>query len=179
MNDDMHNDHEHHMERREYYRPAWSLILDTIRSRGAACSLLVGAMTVGACTAEPEASVADTSSRSVALATPAVEMEADPPPAFTYWAPEGSTIRNHPQDPNIWIAEGTDGSRTYYFGDQCRASERQDWVGQPVETLPKPPVDAVWRIGTTTSPQTSDLRRERLNISVDEKTRRVARVACG
>ncbi len=121
----------------------------------------------------------DTSSRSVALATPAVKMEANPPPPFTYWAPEGSTIRNHPREPGIWIAEVADGSKTYYFGDQCRASERQDWVGQRVETLPKPAVDAIWRIGTTTSAQTSDLRRDRLNISFDEATRRIASVACG
>jgi hypothetical protein len=166
------------MARREFCNSPHSPKLDTILSRGVACGLVLGALVVGACAAEPEARGAD-AARSVALATPAVTMEANPPPPFTYWAPEGSTIRNHPRDPAIWIAEGADGSRTYYFGDQCRASERQDWVGQPVETLPTPPVDAVWRVGSTSSAQTSDLRRERLNISFDEATRRIASVACG
>jgi hypothetical protein len=86
-------------------------------------------------------------------------MEADPQPPFTYWAPEGATIRNHPRDPATWVAESGDGSRTYYFGDQCRASEHQDWIGQSVEALPAPPVGSVWRVGCTTCAQTSDLKR--------------------
>jgi hypothetical protein len=52
-----------------------------------------------------------------ALAKPNVIMAADPPPPFTYWAPENSTIRNHTRQPGIWIAESEDGSRKYYFGD--------------------------------------------------------------
>lgn len=76
------------------------------------------------------------------LATPNVVMEADPLPPFTYWAPESATIRNHPRMDGVWIAESADGSRRYYFGDQCRASEFQRFVGRPLDTLPEEPVGA-------------------------------------
>ncbi len=59
------------------------------------------------------------------IAKPNVVMAADPQPPFTYWAPENSTIRNHPHQPGIWIAESKDGSRKFYFGDQCHASKFQ------------------------------------------------------
>lgn len=134
---------------------------------------------LGACSSEPEVPVATHPAASSGLATPVVTMAADPPPPFTYWAPEGSTIRNHPNDQGAWIAERADGTRKFYFGDQCRASERQGWVGQSVDTLPQTPSGQKWRTACTTCAVTSDLQRDRLNISYDETTRRVVEVSCG
>lgn len=137
---------------------------------------LASAITLlGACSMEPAARPA----ASNALVKPAVTMAADPQPPFTYWAPEASTIRNHPNDQGTWIAERADGSRKFYFGDQCRASERQDWVGQSIDTLPQTPPDQKWRTACTTCEVTSDLQRDRLNISYNEATRRVIEVSCG
>lgn len=161
------------------HRQTYTRKRDAIRLRRVAYSALLGALIVGACTSEPTVPAGEVSSRAIALATPAVTMEASPPPPFTYWAPEGSTIRNHPRDLSIWIAVGADGSQTYYFGDQCRASERQDWIGQSVDALPSPPSGATWRVGCTTCEQTSDLQWERLNVSYDERTRRIVTVSCG
>jgi hypothetical protein len=70
-----------------------------------------------------------------AHATPNIVMTADPQPPFTYWAPAHSTVRNHPRQPGIWVAESKDGSRNYYFGDHCRASEFQSLVGKSVDAL--------------------------------------------
>lgn len=132
---------------------------------------------LGACSSEPEVPAHPVASNM--LATPVVTMAADPPPPFTYWAPEGSTIRNHPNDQGAWIAERADGSRKFYFGDQCRASERQDLVGQSIDALPQTLSDQKWRTACTTCEVTSDLQRERLNVSYDETTRRVVEVSCG
>lgn len=141
--------------------------------------VVVAAAALAACADRPGAPNENPQPESVALATPAVTMAADPPPPFIYWAPEGATIRNHPRDAATWIAETADGSRKFYFGDQCRASERQGWIGQTVDVLPKASGEQVWRIGCTTCAQTSDLTRERLNISYDEATRLVVEVSCG
>lgn len=130
---------------------------------------------LSACSVEPAARQA----ASNALGTPPITMAADPPPPFTYWAPEASTIHNHPNDQGTWIAERSDGSRKFYFGDQCRASARQGWVGQSVDTLPQTPSDQKWRTACTTCEVTSDLQRDRLNISYDEATRRIIEVSCG
>ncbi|WP_146119514.1 hypothetical protein [Phyllobacterium phragmitis] len=113
------------------------------------------------------------------LAEPKVVMEADPPPPFTYWAPENSTIRNHPRDPLTWIAETEGGSRLYYFGDQCRASQFQHFVGQPVDALPDKPAGATWRMACSTCAVTSDLGRERMNVSYDEDSRAITSISCG
>lgn len=137
------------------------------------------ALSLAACADQPDAPGADAAPQAVALATPAVTMQADPPPPFTYWAPEGATIRNHPRDPAIWIAEGAGGSQTYYFGDQCRASEHQDWIGRPVEALPERPDGDVWRVTCTTCAAQSDLSRDRLNIAYDDATGRIVTVSCG
>lgn len=67
-----------------------------------------------------------------------VSVQADPAPAHTYWAPEGSVIRNQPTNPGIWVAEDLRGERlAYYFGDACGAAERQGWVGQSRSALPE------------------------------------------
>ena len=113
------------------------------------------------------------------LATPNVVMAADPRPPFTYWAPENSTIRNHPREPGIWIAESTDGSRKYYYGDQCRASEFQRFVGQSVDALPEKPADATWRLTCSTCMVTSDLGWKRMNVSFDQQTKVISDISCG
>lgn len=113
------------------------------------------------------------------LAEPDVIIDADPEPPFIYWAPEGSTIRNHPHDPMIWIAESADGSRKYYFGDQCRASQFQGFVGEPLDSLPKKPADVTWRMACSTCAVTSDLGRERMNVFFDENSRIISSISCG
>lgn len=113
------------------------------------------------------------------LAQPNVVMAADPQPPFTYWAPENSTIRNHPRQPGIWIAESLDGSRKFYFGDKCRASEFQRFVGQAVDALPAQPAGATWRLSCSSCARTSDLDWERVNISYDQKTRTIDDISCG
>ncbi|MGK6313627.1 hypothetical protein [Neorhizobium sp. DT-125] len=113
------------------------------------------------------------------LATPDVVMAADPRPPFTYWAPRNSTIRNHPRQPGIWIAESPDGSRKYYYGDQCRASKFQRFVGQSVDALPEKPADATWRLTCSTCMATSDLGWKRMNVSYDQQTRMINDISCG
>ncbi|WP_330999207.1 hypothetical protein [Oryzicola mucosus] len=114
-----------------------------------------------------------------ALAEPNVIMVANPQPPYTYWAPENSTIRNHPRERGIWIAETKDGSRKYYFGDQCRASDYQRFVGQPMDALPKKPANATWRLGCSTCAHTSDLVRTRMNVTHSEKTGAINEIYCG
>jgi hypothetical protein len=113
------------------------------------------------------------------LATPNVVMAADPRPPFTYWAPENSTIRNHPREPGIWIAETPSGSRKYYYGDQCHASEFQRFVGQSVDALPEKPVNATWRLTCSTCMVTSDLGWKRMNVSFDQQTKVISDISCG
>lgn len=127
---------------------------------------------------EPSAPAPDAAPSPIGLPSPAVIVEADPPPPFTYWAPEGSTIRNHPDVPEIWIAERRDGARMYYFGDQCRASEWQRFVGQPLSALPPPPEGAERRVFCTNCAHTDDLRLHRMNIAFDEATQRIEQIFC-
>ena len=113
------------------------------------------------------------------LATPNVIMEADPPPPFTYWAPENSKIRNHPRVDGVWIAD-TEGHPTrYYYGDQCRASEFQRFVGQPLDALPEKTADATWRMACSTCAVTSDLGRARMNVVYDDSSRMITSIWCG
>ncbi|QND70030.1 hypothetical protein [Tardiphaga robiniae] len=114
-----------------------------------------------------------------AHATPKVVMAADPQPPFTYWAPEYSTIRNHPRQRGIWIAEAADGSRKYYFGDQCRASEFQSFVGQSVDALPERPANATWRLACSTCAGLSDMDWMRMNVTYDQKNRTINDISCG
>ncbi|QYF87024.1 peptidase inhibitor I78 [Brevundimonas sp. PAMC22021] len=63
--------------------------------------------------------------------------------------------------------------------DQCRASERQVWVGQSVHSLPEQPESETWRVVCTTCDRTDDYRPERLNVEFDDATRRIVKVSCG
>lgn len=114
-----------------------------------------------------------------ALAKPNVVMAADPQPSFTYWAPENATIRNHPRQPGIWIAESPEGSRKHYFGDQCRASEFQRFVGQTIDALPEKPANAIWRLTCSKCVAQSDLGWTRMNVSYDQETRVINEISCG
>ncbi len=146
----------------------------TFSMAGGCLTGLVTMVALIGCGAAQERQVAETD-----LATPNVVMGADPHPPFTYWAPQGSTIRNHPRDPLTWIAESADGSRKYYFGDQCRASAFQRFVGRPLDALSEKPVGAVWRMACSTCAVTSDLGRDRMNVVYDEETRAITEISCG
>lgn len=63
--------------------------------------------------------------------------------------------------------------------DQCRAAERQGWIGQSVESLPEPPDGETWRVVCTSCDRTDDFRPDRLNVEYDEATRRIVTVNCG
>lgn len=109
---------------------------------------------------------------------PKVIMEADPLPPFTYWAPENSTIRNHPRLPGVWITETADGPRIYYFGDRCRASEFQGFIGKQLDALPERPADATWRMTCSICAVTSNLGRERMNVFYDDDSREIISISC-
>lgn len=113
------------------------------------------------------------------LARPKVVMAADPQPPFTYWAPENSTIRNHPRQPGIWIAESENGARKYYFGDRCHASEFQSYVGRRLDSLPSKPAEALWRLTCSTCATLSDLGWARMNVSYDQSTKTIEEISCG
>jgi hypothetical protein len=121
----------------------------------------------------------DTVGEAGALPEPLVVMEADPPPPFTYWAPEASTIINHPNGEGIWIAEQYGKRAPYYFGDQCKASEYQQFVEQPLDSFPKPRKDQVWRFACTECAVQQDLAFHRMNISFDDDTKIIESVSCG
>jgi hypothetical protein len=59
-------------------------------------------------------------------------------------------IHNHPRTAGVWTAEADGGPTSYYFGDQRRASEYQQFVGQHLSPLPERPEGAVWRTACTT-----------------------------
>jgi len=104
-------------------------------------------------------------------------MEADPPPPFTYWAPEGSVIRNH-GNPGLWVAYLNGRNVKTYFGDQCRASTWQYLVGQPVSALPRSPPGTELRASCTSCAVNDDLRPNRVNVLFDEATQRITEIAC-
>lgn len=64
-------------------------------------------------------------------------------------------------------------------GDVCGAAARQDWVGQTISSLPRPPSGAVWRQTCTTCAKTDDFRPERLNIAFEAASGRIVSVTCG
>ncbi|GAM98548.1 hypothetical protein U91I_02183 [alpha proteobacterium U9-1i] len=137
-------------------------------------------LALSACSAQPNSSAPEPAPAASVppLAQPNVTMEADPPPPFTYWAPEGSTIRNHPHAPGIWHAF-VDGRQTdIYFGDACRASEWQYLVGQPLQSLPRTPAGMELRPSCETCAVNSDLRRNRINVLFDEPTQTITKIAC-
>lgn len=63
--------------------------------------------------------------------------------------------------------------------DQCRAAERQNWVGRSVDNLPAALAGENRRVVCTTCARTEDYRADRLNIDFDAGTRRVVKVSCG
>jgi hypothetical protein len=111
------------------------------------------------------------------LARPNVVMEADPPPPFTYWAPEGAVIRNH-GNAGVWVAYVDGRNVATYFGDECRASELQRFVGQPLSAMPAPAEGIAIRSSCTTCAVNDDLRRNRVNVVFQEETQRVVSIAC-
>ncbi|MET1756508.1 hypothetical protein ABVV53_13775 [Novosphingobium sp. RD2P27] len=135
-----------------------------------ACALAAVTTALGGC------AVADTPT---SLPEPNVVMAANPPPPFTYWAPVGSTIRNHPREADIWIAEVDGRPAEYYFGDQCHASQYQRFVGQHLDALPEKPANAIWRTACATCAVTSDLQRKRMNIAYEDDTREITAISCG
>lgn len=120
----------------------------------------------------------ETTTTPAQLSEPKVIMEADPLPPFT-WAPENSTIRNHPRISGVWIAETADGLRIYYFGDRCRASEFQGFIGKQLDAFPERPADATWRMACSICAVTSDLGRERMNVFYDDDSRKITSISCG
>ncbi len=110
---------------------------------------------------------------------PNIIVRADPAPPHTYWAPEGSEIRNHPHAEGVWTAHVGGRQVHYYFGDDCGASRRQDWIGLLRSELPARPAGEAWRVFETNQPTTDDRRIERTNIEIDPQTQRVVRVTCG
>jgi hypothetical protein len=112
------------------------------------------------------------------LPLPQVVMAAEPPPPFTYWAPEGSTIRNHPNVPGLWLAEMESGARKMYFGDACGASSYQHLVGQTWQKPSTMPPASEIRTFCTTCPRTDDLRPGRMNVTIDEARSVVTEIAC-
>jgi hypothetical protein len=111
------------------------------------------------------------------LPRPNVDIRADPPPPFTYWATDGAVIRNH-GNPGVWVAYVDGVSVAMYFGDECRASELQRYVGQPVRAVPPPAPGVELRTTCTTCPVTDDLRRNRVNVVFDEESQRVVSIGC-
>lgn len=112
------------------------------------------------------------------LPEPAVTMTADPPPPYTYWAPEGSEVRNHPSNPNVWVAFGPGSTVAYYFGDACEAAAKQTWIGRARSDLPEPPTGAEWRIVESGESVVQDLQLDRLNIEIDPQTLQVISISC-
>ncbi|GAD60509.1 MULTISPECIES: hypothetical protein [Brevundimonas] len=83
------------------------------------------------------------------------------------------------REPVAPAAPGTAGPAEPPPADQCRASERQDWIGQSVDSLPDAPPSETWRVVCTSCDRTDDFRPDRLNIEHDEATRRIEKVSCG
>lgn len=110
------------------------------------------------------------------LPQPNVTIAADPPPPFTYWAPEGSTIRNHP-NPGIWNAFVDGRNVATYFGDACRASAFQAYVGQKVQSLPPPPSGVDVRLSCESCAVNDDLRPNRMNV-IHDSAETIVRIAC-
>lgn len=139
-----------------------------------AAALVPLALAGASCVASPD--VPGTPKR---LAEPNIVMVANPAPPFTYWAPDGSTVRNHPEQPGIWIATTADGSRKFYFGDRCRASDYQDYLGRSVDVLPEKPDGALWRMACSTCVVESSLAPQRMNVTYDQQTRIINEISCG
>lgn len=139
--------------------------------------LLLTALAAMACSPrrEPVASAAPSIAPFV-LAQPNVTIAADPAPPFTYWAPEGSTIRNH-VNPGIWNAFVDGRNVATYFGDACGASGYQAYVGQPLKSLPPPPNGVDMRLSCETCAVNDDLRPNRMNV-IHNSAETIVKIAC-
>lgn len=111
------------------------------------------------------------------LPRPNVIVEADPAPPFTYWAPEGSVIRNH-GNPGLWVAYLNGRNVKTYFGDQCHASSLQQFVGQPLSAMPPAPEGTIVRTFCTTCERHDDLRPNRINVAFNETAQLIEEIAC-
>jgi hypothetical protein len=101
------------------------------------------------------------------LPRPNVTIEAEPPPSFTYWAPEGAVVKNHPHAPGIWLAFLNGRNVASYYRDECHACEYQRFVGTPLSALPIMPEGVTLRASGVGCAVNSDLRRDRMNVQFD------------
>lgn len=147
-----------------------------MRSRLLICTIVLVLSACGSPTVTTSEPPATAQEPAFELPRPNVTVEADPPPPFTYWAPEGSTIRNH-GNPGLWVAH-LNGQQAIYFGDACRASEWQRFVGQPLSSLPPALEGMSIRTYCTTCEKTDDLRADRINVVFEESTQRITEIAC-
>lgn len=136
-------------------------------------------LVLGACTVTDGPRTDQSGQSSVRLPTPAVIMEANPPPPFTYWAAPGSTIRNHGRQAGVWIAQAAGKTDRYYFGDGCLASQHQQFVGRPVSEMPAPPSGVERRTHCASCAVNQDLRWNRMNVTFNDDSRTIEAIACG
>lgn len=127
---------------------------------------------------ERDAAPGESASAPYELPQPKITMEATPPPPHTYWAPEGATIRNHPHVPGIWLAFVDGRNVASYYGDQCRASEYQRFIGEPLLSIAPPPPGMEERRSCEGCPVNADLRPDRVNVIFDNATQTIVQVAC-
>ena len=88
-------------------------------------------------------------------------------------------MKNHPRVDGVWIAVGQEPYPTSYYGDMCKASQFQKFLGDDLSRFPPTPEDAVWRFACNECAMLSDLQFERLNIMVDQETNLITSIACG
>jgi hypothetical protein len=140
--------------------------------------LILMALAATACSPPPApvASAAPSAALFV-LAQPNVTIAADPAPPFTYWAPEGATIRNHPNVPGLWQAFVGGKNVATYFGDACGASRLQAYVGKPLQSFPPSAPGAEVRTACETCPVHDDLRPSRINV-IHDNAETIVKIAC-
>lgn len=113
------------------------------------------------------------------ISADSVVVKADPAPRFSYWALAGSTVSNHPRENGVWIAHAEGIRPIYYFGDLCRASAFQAFVGLALDQFPYGEFGDNLRTSCTQCAVTSDLRFDRINVFYDEETALIEEVSCG
>lgn len=136
------------------------------------------ALALAACSppAAPAGSAAPSAAAFV-LPQPNVTIAADPPPPFTYWAPEGATIRNHPHVSGIWQAFVGGKNVATYFGDSCGAASMQAHIGKSASSFPAPAPGIEVRTACETCAVHDDLRPNRINVIHDDAGT-ITRIAC-
>lgn len=106
-----------------------------------------------------------------------IEVKADPPPPFIYWAPKGSTVINH-ANPGIWIAKDGADTVALYYGDACGASHHQSFVGEPISALPRLRAPGGVRTFCSSCAHRDDLRVDRLNVEFNAASEAIEKIAC-